>query len=287
MKLSRHKISTATWQAATHVGGTIEPTLIVLHDTASRLDEGSAADYLADNAAKVSVHFVVERDGSLIQQVATNRRANHAGRSEYHGQTGCNGFSIGIEIVNPGRMTAAGHGFARTWFKETFNVETFHIHEVTTDEHGHGWWMDYTPEQIATVTALCTALFAGIPTLMDIRTHWYVSPGRKTDTNPLFPLEAIRAKVLGRDDPADIAAEEQSSRRQGQQLVQIATRGSRLNMRRWPSFNPNVIAAIPDGTAVPVIREGVFAGRPWMRVLWGGQEGWIVADYTTELTKPI
>ena len=285
MRLRNHRIDTASFAAAKATGGVIVPTLVVLHDTASRLEPGSAAAYLRDNSAKVSVHFIVERDGSLIQQVPTNRRANHAGESHYHGRDGCNGFSIGIEIVNPGRMTDAGHGQARTWFKVTYPVAEWDIHAVTTPEHGAGYWMDYTAAQIETVMSLCQTLFAGIPTLTDIRTHWYVSPGRKVDTNPLFPLEAVRARVLGRDDPAELAARDASFGDLGQRMVRIDTNGSGLNMRIWPSFNPNILTQIPDGALVPVVRHGVFGGRPWLRVLFDGREGWIVAAYTTEFAN--
>ena len=55
-------------------------------------------------------------------------------------------------------------------------------------------------------------------------------------------------------------------------------------MRRWPSFNPNVIAKIPDGTPVPVLRRGTFAGRDWLQVFYAGHEGWIVASYADPVT---
>jgi N-acetylmuramoyl-L-alanine amidase len=68
---------------------------------------------------------------------------------------------------------------------------------MATREHGAGAWTGYPEAQIVAVEALLHALFAGVKSLRDIRTHWYVSPGRKVDTNPLFPLEALRARVLG------------------------------------------------------------------------------------------
>jgi hypothetical protein len=64
-----------------------------------------------------------------------------------------------------------------------------------TDEHGVGWWMDYTPEQITAVTELCKALAVAYP-ISDITTHWAISPGRKVDTNPLFPLERVKREVF-------------------------------------------------------------------------------------------
>jgi N-acetylmuramoyl-L-alanine amidase len=80
MRLKRHKIEGIPFNAAKWIGATITPELLVIHDTASRLQTGNAARYLRDNPAKVSVQFILERDGSLEQQVPTNRRANHAGR---------------------------------------------------------------------------------------------------------------------------------------------------------------------------------------------------------------
>ena len=280
MNFANHRAKDIPFNRAKTIGGKITPTIVVLHDTASRLEAGNAARFLQDNDAKVSVHFVVERDGSVEQQVPVDRRANHAGKSHYHGQDYANNFSIGIEIVNPGRMTAAAPGKARTWFKKTFDVGD-DIHEVTTPEHGHGWWMDYTDAQIDAVIDLLTGLFGYIPSLTDIVTHWYISPGRKTDTNPLFPLEAIKAKVMGRDDAVGDSADALANQPvEDDESVIIDAPNSTLNMRRWPSFNPNVIASIPDGVHVPIVFEGHFGGRHWLKVRFNGLEGWIVASHT-------
>jgi AmpD protein len=47
---------------------------------------------------RVSSHFLVRRDGQVIQFVACNKRAWHAGVSTWRGRTRCNDFSIGIEL---------------------------------------------------------------------------------------------------------------------------------------------------------------------------------------------
>ena len=47
---------------------------------------------------EVSAHFVIRRDGKLIQFVSCDDRAWHAGRSHYRGRDNCNDFSIGIEL---------------------------------------------------------------------------------------------------------------------------------------------------------------------------------------------
>lgn len=280
MRLKAHRIEGVPFRPARWPGGPIAPELIVVHDTASWLTPGSAAAYLRSNGAKTSVHFVVERDGSVEQQVATNRRANHAGASRWEGREGCNAFSVGIEIVNTGRMTRAGGDVALTWYGERFGIAEWGIVEMATPAHGAGLWLPYTAAQLAAVEALAAALVAGIPTIRDLRPHWYVSPGRKIDTNPLFPVEALRARLFGRDDPGDVAAGAGSAAAPGDGLVRVAA-PSGLNLRRWPSFNPNVLATIPHETRVPVLRTGVFAGRNWIATTWGGHDGWIVAAYVT------
>lgn len=286
MKFSNHKIvEGGTYRAARKFGGKITPTVVVLHDTAGRLDQGNSADYLQTSPSGTSVQFVIERNGSIEQQVPLNRRAGHAGRSEYHGVKGVNNFSIGIEIVNPGRMTKSGPDHAVPWFKKRYDIAEHNIEFVRTEEHGAGLWMDYTEEQIVAVEELLRALFDYVPTLEDIVTHWYISPGRKSDTNPLFPLELIKARILGRDDLVGqkaIDAADDVEAAQGR--VQIDVPHDTLNMRRWPSFNPNVIGAIPDGVVVPVIRSGSFADREWHLVRYGVHEGWIVARYAAPYT---
>jgi len=47
---------------------------------------------------KVSAHFLIRRDGELVQYVSTGDRAWHAGLSCFEGRDRCNDFSIGIEL---------------------------------------------------------------------------------------------------------------------------------------------------------------------------------------------
>ncbi|MBC9031236.1 N-acetylmuramoyl-L-alanine amidase [Sphingomonas sp. JC676] len=76
-------------------------TMIVLHYTGMESAEAAIAR-LRDPEAKVSAHYVVDEDGSILQLVDEDKRAWHAGRSHWRGITDVNSASIGIEIVNPG-----------------------------------------------------------------------------------------------------------------------------------------------------------------------------------------
>lgn len=47
---------------------------------------------------EVSSHFVIRRDGEVLQFVSVNDRAWHAGRSSWLGRDNCNDYSVGIEL---------------------------------------------------------------------------------------------------------------------------------------------------------------------------------------------
>jgi N-acetylmuramoyl-L-alanine amidase len=76
-------------------------SMIVLHYTGMESAQ-AAIDRLRDPEAKVSAHYLVDEDGSILRLVDERHRAWHAGRSHWRGVTDVNSASIGIEIVNPG-----------------------------------------------------------------------------------------------------------------------------------------------------------------------------------------
>ena len=171
-------------------GGRLEPTLIVLHDTAGRLANGSSVAWFADPKAKASAHVVVERDGSVTQVVSFDRVAWHAGPSSWRGRSNCNAFAVGIEIVNPGKLTGTPAN-AKAWFGESFGPESG-IVRASTPAHGDGCWMPYTAAQLRTVEQLIAALGREHP-IGEVVAHHDISPGRKVDTTPLMDWPRMRA----------------------------------------------------------------------------------------------
>lgn len=113
------------------------------------------------SALRVSAHAVIRRDGGITQYVPFGLRAWHAGQSEYKGRSGCNDFSIGIELEG-------------------------------TDA------APYADAQYDSLAALITALLATYPTLAPERIagHSDIAPGRKTDPGPAFDWARLRA-LLG------------------------------------------------------------------------------------------
>ena len=108
-------------------------------------------------ALRVSAHAVIRRGGAITQYVPFGMRAWHAGQSEYQGRSGCNDFSIGIELEG-------------------------------TDT------VPYTDAQYASLAALIRALLATYPTLAAERIagHSDIAPGRKTDPGPAFEWTRLR-----------------------------------------------------------------------------------------------
>lgn len=64
----------------------------------NRLDWSEHPYFESIRGLEVSAHFVVRRDGSLLQFVSCDERAWHAGRSAWRGRENCNDHSIGIEL---------------------------------------------------------------------------------------------------------------------------------------------------------------------------------------------
>lgn len=116
----------------------------------------SAHPYFATiRGLQVSAHFVVRRDGHVLQFVSTDRRAWHAGVSSWRGRPNCNDYSVGIEL-------------------EGLEGETF------------------APAQYAALVPLLRALARRHP-LQAITGHEHVAPGRKRDPGPGFDWAALAA----------------------------------------------------------------------------------------------
>ncbi|HUT50350.1 MAG TPA: N-acetylmuramoyl-L-alanine amidase [Alphaproteobacteria bacterium] len=75
--------------------------ILLMHYTGMETAEIALAR-LCDPAAQVSAHYTIDEDGSVYWHVPEDRRAWHAGKSFWAGETDVNGRSIGIELVNPG-----------------------------------------------------------------------------------------------------------------------------------------------------------------------------------------
>ena len=94
-------------EETSNMGGGITPEYLVMHFTAGRSAESSVTHF-KDPSVQVSAHVVIGREGGIWQVVPFNRKAWHAGQSAWAGREGLNGFSIGIEFDNAGKLTKVG-----------------------------------------------------------------------------------------------------------------------------------------------------------------------------------
>ena len=74
---------------------------IIIHYTGMH-NELSALKKLCDIKAKVSAHYFIKKDGSVLNLVPPIYEAWHAGKSYWKGLKSLNKYSIGIEIQNSG-----------------------------------------------------------------------------------------------------------------------------------------------------------------------------------------
>ena len=64
----------------------------------NRLDPAAHPSFADLTGLRVSAHFLVRRDGEMIQFVPLAQRAWHAGASCWRGRERCNDFSVGVEL---------------------------------------------------------------------------------------------------------------------------------------------------------------------------------------------
>ncbi|MEC7133798.1 MAG: N-acetylmuramoyl-L-alanine amidase, partial [Pseudomonadota bacterium] len=105
------------------------PDTIVIHFAAGS-SLASSVNVLTNADSGVSAHFVVGRNGDIVQMLPTNKIAWHAGESHYEGRSGLNQYSIGIELDNAGQLKARGDGTYESWFGEVYGEN-----EVLTAQH--------------------------------------------------------------------------------------------------------------------------------------------------------
>ena len=77
------------------------PNLVIIHHT-SNTTAAQALKTLTSPDSKVSAHYLIVRDGSVVQLVDAGARAWHAGKSWWGGITDINSISLGIELDNSG-----------------------------------------------------------------------------------------------------------------------------------------------------------------------------------------
>lgn len=138
--------------------------MLVLHYTGMR-SPAEALARMCDPAAKVSAHYMIDEDGTILALVPEERRAWHAGVSFWRGRSDTNSRSIGIELVNP------GHEFGYRPFPEA---------------------------QMAALRDLALSILARHPIPpRNVVAHADVAPLRKEDPGELFDWAGLARAGIG------------------------------------------------------------------------------------------
>lgn len=254
-----------------NVGKKVDPRYLVIHYTAGRSARESIS-FLATAKAEASAHVVIGRDGAITQMVPFDRVAWHAGKSKWEGCVGLNAYSLGIELDNAGWMKRGANGKWISCFGASYPdaevSEALHKNEKT--QRG---WHEYTPRQIEAALEL-SKLLVRTYGIRDVIGHDDISPGRKQDPGPLFPMTSFRKKVMGGRDE--------------QPEVLVAT--EELNLRDAPGAQQALVEVLPMGTPVEVLEED----GSWRRIevldsIHGrdGLRGWVHGRYLAPPAAPL
>ena len=122
------------------------------------LDPGAHPYFAAISHLRVSAHFLIRRDGELIQFVSCGQRAWHAGESSWRGRERCNDFSIGIELEGSDHEPFENPQYDRLVELIKLLAETFPVDAVVG--------------------------------------HSDISPQRKTDPGPFFDWHRLAKQVM-------------------------------------------------------------------------------------------
>ncbi|MEY4369845.1 MAG: hypothetical protein RL564_1795 [Pseudomonadota bacterium] len=131
---------------------------------ANRLDCDAHPYFAQLRGLRVSSHFLIRRDGEVVQFVSTLDRAWHAGVSRFNGHERCNDFSVGVEL-------------------EGTDIDP------------------YCDAQYTSLVTLTDALLHAHP-ITDVCGHQHISPDRKTDPGPSFDWTHFRSALAALQNAA-------------------------------------------------------------------------------------
>jgi len=266
MKVKNHRLFTdedqpVRFESTPNQGGELAPRFLVIHYTAgASLD--SSVRWMQQRQAQASAHLVIGRDGTVVQMVPFNRIAWHAGRSSWGGLDGLNRHSLGIELDNWGHLTRRGADRWVSWMGR--EIDPSEVMEAT-HRHGapSGGWHTFTPVQVE-ATIQVGMLLREKYGFSEVLGHDDISPGRKVDPGPAFPMGAVSSRILGR-------SEESRERYEST---------AHLNVRQGPGIDHPVVpgSPIPPGTPVAVLAENGLWKEVDVLVPVGGTHdvhGWV------------
>ena len=253
-----------------------EPKFLVQHYTAGGDGAASAKYLFGKHSPASSAHFVVDRNGDVIQISDTNMITWHAGNSFWRGISSLNSHSIGIEIANYGywrpgiRPATAAAAESDGWLKMK--------HKNGGPEY---LWEPYLEPQLKAVEELTKWILKTHPTIREIVGHDDIAPKRKIDPGPAFPM--LRFQNLMNPLTGDSKVPEEMkddvivpvTKKSSEYKVNAAT----LNVRGGPGtdFGTTKAGPLKKGQVVTLLSEQ----GDWSFVKTAKGEGWVFGQFLT------
>lgn len=182
-------------QRSPDFGDSITPSYIVMHYSASGKAPGTISWLTRRDSIYVSAHIVIARDGKITQLVPFTVKAFHAGRSTWDGFANLNAYSIGIELVNWGKLQLdTGSSDIVSYTGEVVPERNRIFQRHQSGKGNASWWETYTPSQIDSTLDICVALTKRYD-IREVVGHDDISPERKIDPGPAFDMDALKISI--------------------------------------------------------------------------------------------
>lgn len=294
------------------------PDTLVIHFTGGS-SASSSVDYMLKPKSKVSAHLVIGRNGEVTQLLPFNVIAWHAGQSSFAGRKQFNNYAIGIELDNAGQLDIDENGEYVSWFGKRYHPDDVFVessHSSSKDRsglknnsdlqenlsaHSSTYWHRYSEVQLQRTFDLCR-LLCNTYHINYVLGHEEISPGRKFDPGPAFPLRQLRAFLTQQSfnaQPSDVTVDELSRelppslQYTNEKQLSVSRKSitapqdfpytsaivsvKRLNVRFGPGTEfTKASSQLTSGQIVKVLEQD----DTWSRVAYTA-EGWVSYEYLT------
>jgi N-acetyl-anhydromuramyl-L-alanine amidase AmpD len=170
----------------------ITPGAVVVHNSIST-NLAQTIEFLSKAGGRAPVHFVVDRDGSVIQLVPANRKAYDAAPEQSQDSRAFAHNAVGIVFMNAGELKKVTDGFQASDGSRIPNREVETVVDWRTT-----YWHRFSGSQLAAGEELTRALVRsyGIKAIVGM---CQLRIGSSQNPGPAFPLDKLTRDLLGKE----------------------------------------------------------------------------------------
>jgi N-acetylmuramoyl-L-alanine amidase len=246
LQITNHKLVNVPYNALPHSSSSLTPKYIVAHYTAGTSVTGSISHL---RSVGLSYHVIIDRDGIMTQCAPFNKRAGHAGVSNWKGLSDINKHAIGICMANRGYLQKFDNGSYGIVNSHNDPIGGFLTEDqVYKGNHFNGgisneYWEKYTTAQLNAFREVCQVLMQTYTGIKDLTGHDEIAMGRKSDPGPAFPFTDLYPIFPNRN--TDLGP-----------VKTVQSPDGKLNVRRGMAGNFKLVRQLNNGDKVHVRSEG-------------------------------